>query len=389
MIKQQPVIIAGGGIAGLAVAIALARQGIAVKIFEQTAHFSEQGAGVQLGPNATAILRAWGLEPALLSVSCQPETIELHDAIKGQILTRLSVGRFVRESWHAPYVTIHRADLQKLLLAAIAASPLIELHCGAKVCQVSGSLEQGFDVTVMIQARQHVERAAVVVACDGVWSHLQTKKAEFSGSIAWRAKIGRDEGQSIAARFFDDGTVRVSIGKSGHFITYPISRGGCYNLVAITNSKEPDQGDKHNLVRTFAGWRQPIRQIIADIDDWSYWPIFVRKKPVFLNRSGVIFLGDSAHAMTPFAAQGAAMALEDGAALAKSLANFSQLSRHHLEDFARHRCKRVAQVARRGAFNKFVYHAGGVVAKARNIAMISRNPEKFLTDLDWLYGFRN
>jgi len=390
MTKRSPVIIAGGGIAGLCAAIALARQGFHVRIFEKADHLSEQGAGVQLGPNATAILRHWGLEEPLLAASCLPETIALYDGVKGKILSLLPVGRFAREHWGAPYVTIHRGDLQKLLLEAIADHPLIELCCSAPVGTVSGMLGDGFTLEVRNKAETQKHHTDFFIACDGVWSSLHEKRAEFSGSIAWRATVTFDEGQSLAPTLFSDQNVRVFMGAGGHFILYPIRKATHYNLVAITKDKTAlvDNHDKAQLKAAFAHWKMPIAHLIEQIDSWTYWPIFIRRKPHFLSPSGVVFLGDSAHAVTPFAAQGAAMAMEDAAVLARFLPDAMSISRQNLELFARNRQSRVLKVGRRGSFNQFVYHAGGVVAASRNLYMRRRASEKFLTDLDWLYGFR-
>jgi len=380
--KTQSVIIAGGGIAGLAAAIALANQGFDIHIFEKAPILSEQGAGVQLGPNATYILCQWGLKEALLARACCPESIELHDAIRGQHLTDLPVGSFARKHWLAPYVTIHRGDLQNILKQAVDKHPLIELHCGAQVRNVAGSLGNGFCVEVITQAGKKEYHGALLLACDGVWSSLRGKdKAKFSGSIAWRTMITRQQGHSLLT----NQNIRVFMGENGHLIIYPIQDGRSANLVAITNSASPEHNNKAELFHTFANWKMPIKDIIVTLADWTYWPLFTMTPPCFLSPNGIVFLGDSAHASTPFAAQGAAMALEDAATLANFLPNLASISRQNLEFFAKKRRQRVMKVAKRAAFNRFVYHAGGVVAMARNLAMRSRQPEKFLTDLDWLY----
>jgi len=388
MSKPKSVIIAGAGIAGLCAAIALSRQGFKVQIFEKNPVLSEQGAGIQLGPNATAILRHWGLEEALLEKACQPDSIELHDGVKDKILTSLPVRRFAQEHWLAPYVTLHRGDLQKLLLEAIADQPLIALHCGTRVHAVSGCLESGFDIEITNQTDRQHHFADLFLGCDGVWSHLRQTKAEFSGSIAWRATIPLEQGIALASNLFSGENVQVFMGSSGHFITYPIRGGQTCNIVAITNSKVPDNNDKEGLIRAFANWKSPIADIITHVIDWTYWPLFTRDKPCFLDCSDIVFLGDSAHAATPFAAQGAAMAIEDAAVLARFLTPTASFSRQNLTVFALERSKRIAKVVRRGAFNHFVYHASGVVASTRNLYMYARAGEDFLTDLDWLYRFR-
>jgi len=381
MIKSEQVIIAGGGIAGLAAAIALAECGFKICIFEKAPILSEQGAGVQLGPNATVILRRWGLEEGLMACACQPESIELHDAITGQQLVDLPVARFVRDHWHAPYITIHRADLQSLLKQAVEKNPLICLKYGVRVQGVSGRLENGFDVEVEGQTGFEKYSCALFLACDGVWSHLrQGDKAQFSGFVAWRTTI-----ETKYSPFLSSRNVRVFMGSNGHFIIYPVRGGQIGNLVAITNSKIAENNDKAQLIRAFSRGMIDIAHIITHAANWTYWPLFIMPNPEFLGPTGVVLLGDSAHATTPFAAQGAAMALEDAACLAAYLPNISALSRQNLADFAKIRQQRLRKVIRRGRLNRFVYHAGKPVTFARNFVMRTRAPEKFLTDLDWLY----
>jgi len=148
----KTVIIAGAGIAGLSAALALSHQGFSVRLFERAPILSEQGAGIQLSPNATVLLRQWGLEQTLLSYASQPDSIELHDGMRGNHLVSLPVARFAHNYWGAPYVTIHRGDLQKILSEAIAQHPLVELQCGCEVIDASGHLNTGFNVTVKNKA---------------------------------------------------------------------------------------------------------------------------------------------------------------------------------------------------------------------------------------------
>jgi len=411
MTKPVSVIIAGAGIAGLSAAIALSNQGLSnqgldnqgfdIRIFEKAPVLSEQGAGIQLGPNATSILRHWSLEEALLARACTIEAIELHDGMKGQHLTSLPVGQFARHHWHAPYVTLHRADLQSLLKQAIESNPRIHLQCNATVCNLAGDLANGFEIEIATPIGTEKHRCDLFLACDGVWSDLRNKigkgdEAQFSGSIAWRATIERSTASTLpdpaflAPAFVDSKNVRVFMGAKGHFIAYPIRGGDEINLVAITGSKTAYSGDKANLSRCFNSWHPAIMDIMTKDFDWTYWPLFARSKPYFLSPQGVVFLGDSAHAMTPFAAQGAAMALEDAACLAAYLPYTDFLSRRDrvpqsLKTFAIERSNRVSHIAKRAAFNRFVYHAGGPVAAIRNLALKARPPEKFLSDLDWLY----
>jgi len=380
----RPVVIAGGGIAGLSAALALARSGFEVRIFEKTPILESLGAGVQLGPNATAILRHWGLEQDLLALACQPEAIELHDGLRAKPLVKLPVGRFARERWHAPYVTIHRGDLQNLLKSAVEKNPKISLAYATQITDLS------------IMKKHH---GGLLLGCDGVWSALRPycrggERPQFSGFIAWRSTIDRSQlpasldGQNALSQNAFSQNVRVFMGADGHFIIYPLQGGKSCNLVVITRSKRAEAASQADLVPAFAGWKSDITDLINQVKDWTYWPLFAWNKPYFLDPSGIVFLGDSAHATTPFVAQGAGMAIEDAGELANYLPSPDALSRPNLEAFARARYQRVRKIIKRGAFNRFVYHAGGAVALMRNQFMSMRAPEKFLTDLDWLYRYQ-
>jgi len=384
MTQSKPVIIAGGGIAGLSVALALVRSGFEARIFEKAPILSEQGAGIQLGPNATAILRHWGLEQDLLALACQPEAIELHDGLRAKLLVKLPVGRFARERWHAPYVTIHRGDLQNLLKRAVEKNPKISLACATQITDPSIIEEHS---------------GCLLLGCDGVWSALRPhcrsgEQSQFSGFIAWRTTIDRSQlptslhSQNTFSQNAFSQNIRVFMGPDGHFIVYPISGGQLYNLVAITRSKQAEAANQADLISAFSGWKSDVTDLINQVKDWTYWPLFAWNKPYFFDPSGVVFLGDSAHATTPFAAQGAGMAIEDAGELANYLPSPDALSRSNLEAFARARYRRVKKIIKRGAFNRFVYHAGGTIALVRNQFMSMRRPEKFLTDLDWLYRYQ-
>jgi len=415
------VVIAGGGIAGLVAAIGLARQGFAVSLYEKAPHLKEVGAGIQLGPNATRILQKWGALERLTPHAFAPQFIHLYDGVRGKRLVSLPVGHFVQHHWHAPYLTIHRADLQQILVEIVRNQPQVTFYCDHEVVGVTGNLTSGFEVEIAHGAKNIIKQADLFLACDGVWSRFRAglplqEKAEDSGFIAWRATLDSSQLPSNFRALEQGDNVHVFMGRHGHFVAYPLRGGREFNFVAITKNAV----SKTHPAPHFAGWANPVREVLAFCQDWTYWPLFTMKLPRFIGARGEIFLGDSAHATTPFAAQGAALAIEDAAALVqalsspanswqesleqfpKSVKRFSDKNcgknkglehlaspseaKNALEIFSQKRVKRVLDVKKRGTFNQFVYHVGMPLSLGRNIFMTYRNPAKFLKDMDWLYN---
>ncbi|KAA6204845.1 MAG: hypothetical protein DU429_00480 [Candidatus Tokpelaia sp.] len=413
---EHDIIIAGAGIAGMAAALALAAHNIPSTLYEKSSVLQEVGAGLQLAPNATRLLDKLGLLAALTPLAAEPDFINLNHADSGKILLHLPIKAMAEQYWHAPYLTIHRADLQKVLKENIDKNPLIHYYGSHSVNQVRGNAQTGFQVDIVtLQEEQEKSQATAepqqnsvetlsarcVICCDGVWSRLRAaccgEKARFSSYIAWRSTLER---QNLPADFAGGGvldSVSAYMSKDSHFIIYPLRQGAVYNFVIITKGKNigdkwSQQGDKEQLLQLFNGKNPLLRAVIDQAPSWLCWPLFQMPFPRFSNANGVIFLGDAAHAVTPFSAQGAAQAIEDACALAQFIAtglrqresadNAAELSR-----FSALREQRLKAVAGRGDFNRFVYHLSGPAAFIRNQYMRLRPQRRFLSDLDWLYGY--
>jgi len=395
MPEHDRIYIAGAGIAGMSAALALAAKGMRTTVLEKTASLDEVGAGLQLAPNATSLLRKWGLLDSLYAYAVESEGIALKNGHSGATLVPMDVQTASRKYWKAPYITIHRADLQKILKAAIEQNPLIELRTGHEIISCRRSGDTGFEAEVINGTQRETLSGALLLVCDGVWSRLRANLAEraaFSGYIAWRATLDSEQVPSCFQAACGPKTVSAWMGKTGHFISYPLRGGKSCNFVAITRGDNPgptwsQKGDKSALLACFRQWQPVIGDLVSHVESWTYWPLFQMPFARFTGPSGEVYLGDASHAVTPFAAQGAAMAIEDAAALAEALAVTHLPRAQALTLFERERSTRLKAVARRGDFNRFVYHASGPIALARNLAMKVRPAEKFLTDLDWLYGY--
>lgn len=374
--------IVGAGIAGLTTALALARKGIPSQIFEQAPTLEEVGAGLQLSPNASRILAALGLLDALSARWTEPDHVALSSGRSLAPLASVPAGSFARSRWGAPYGVLHRASLQAVLIDAVRRNPLCTLTIDSKIENAEAAL--------------HRAPADVLIAADGVWSRLRKSvpgalPARYSGNVAWRFLLP----YGLAPGFLNPRAVTAFLGPRAHLVAYPLVEGQAFNIVAIhAQADAPPEGwlrigDAAACARlqdAFAGWHADIRRLVAEAQNPLVWPLFGCGDGAWTNGRTVL-IGDAAHAMTPFAAQGAAMAIEDAALLANRL-SVADDPQEALRRFEKERRARVAKVRSRGAFNRFAYHARGPVALARNLVLSLRKPDQLAGDLDWLYGYR-
>ncbi len=382
MSRGEPVAIVGAGIAGLTAALCFARKGIPAEIFEQAAVLSEAGAGLQLSPNATRILTRLGLLPRLEQVWSEPEAINLVSGTSLRTIASVPSGPFARDRWKAPYGVLHRADLQKNLLDAVDANPLCRLHLGIQADNPAR------DSIARILSR----RPRLVVGADGVWSKIRNRiegagKAIFSGNVAWRLTLG----EAYAPAVFDSMKVTAFLGGGSHLVAYPLPKTRSFNVVAITGGRNPGEAlertlpqedARQRLLDAFSGWHPQIIDMLRHAAEPTIWPLHEVSDGAWHQGEEVVLIGDAAHAMMPFAAQGAAMAIEDAFELASFVADGKPLAA-----FADHRKNRIARVRSRGAFNRFAYHARGPVRIGRDLVLSLRRPESLAAEFDWLYGY--
>ncbi|MBX3581570.1 MAG: FAD-dependent monooxygenase [Rhizobiaceae bacterium] len=398
--RSRQIIIAGAGIAGLTAALAFAMRGYPVTVFERAQRLDEVGAGLQLSPNATGILERLGVLSGLQNAAVRPEAVVLRDAASLAELGRVALGDFAERRWKSPYLTAHRADLQGALLAHVLREPGIDLTTGATVRDVT---LHPLGVTVSVETSAGLEQVSgmMLVVADGVWSGLRRltggadTASQFSGHVAWRRTVRADSpaGRSLAA-IGVGGTVNAFLAPGFHLVTYPVKAGGALNVVAFTQGRLAEETwsatlDNTVLKRAMGQTAPDLLRLADDVGEWTVWPIHtVSRAGPWTAPGGIALIGDAAHAMTPYAAQGAAMAIEDADTLAAAvLAQPGKLSAA-LSAWEAQRRRRIERVARRGDFNRFTWHAAGVAAMVRNIALRSRKPEKLAASLDWLYGWR-
>lgn len=388
-----PFLIAGAGIAGLATALAVAQRGWQVHVYERAAHLLELGAGLQISPNSSRILARLGVLDRLGESASRPHGIRICDAASGRTLAQLPLGSWAESRWKSPYLVAHRADLQAALLAAVREAGAIDVTLGTEVTG-AGRAGEGISARLARAGEFSAASGAALVAADGVWSMLrrQIRGQEpdgFSGYVAWRSTLPASAPQ---ARKFDRDLVHVFVHRRFHLVAYPLRRGALVNLVGVVRGDRMAQdwgiaGEPSPLSAAMAG---TVTADLVPAAAWTAWPIHeVDGSGPWSSGDGVVLVGDAAHAMSPFSAQGAAMAIEDAATLAASLpppgAGIAEMV-GALRRFEAARKPRIARVARRTRLNRLAWHASGPAALLRNLVLAARGGERLMQDLDWLYG---
>ena len=386
------VVIAGGGIAGLAAALACARAGVEVRVFERAAQFSEVGAGLQLGPNATRRLVSLGLGEPLRKLAFFPSWLSVRSAANGTPLAQLTLGDELAARYGAPYATMHRADLQDMLLAAVRAAG-VELQSGAPIDSVATTSQA---VTLSTLSTTGIECDALVGA-DGLWSrvrqHVTSDPAPSpTGHLAYR---GLAKQASLPASLRQD-DVRVWLGPRLHVVAYPVRRGELLNVVAIVQGHSAGDltgwdrpGIASQLHAALGAMCAPLRDLVHAIDGWRLWSLHDRPPmsgPQEMASGRIALAGDAAHPMRPYLAQGAAMAIEDAVELARCLGMVKQAGSDvplALARYALNRWQRAARVQARARRNGRIFHSTGLVRWGRDVAM--RLLGEQLLDQPWLY----
>jgi salicylate hydroxylase len=387
MTATLPVLIAGGGIGGLATAIALARHGIPSRVLERRARFSEAGAGIQLSPNGVRMLRRLGVDGDLAPNAGRPDEIKVFAGGSGAVLTRLPLGDWIEARHGAPYWVAHRQDLQASLLAGARRSGLIALVPGFEVVSFA---DGGKSIRAEARDGTSVEGRALVCA-DGVFSHFRAQIAEgarlrFAGKTAARAVL--DAG---ADSILDAGAIGVWMAPDTHVVHYPVRGGREIAVVVIIDEDWQEEdwsapADAERLGQALAPFAPALRNALAPVRDWRRWALFDCDPLPAWSRGRVTLLGDAAHPLLPFLAQGGSLALEDAVTLADALAGEDVEGAVATYETARR--ARTAPVMAAARRNGRVYHLSGIAALARNAALRALPPERIMAGYDWVYGWR-
>jgi len=382
-----PILVVGGGIGGLAAAYALSRKGFPVRVLEQAPEFRELGAGIQLGPNIFRALDRIGLTESMLADAWRPEAQEMRDALTGELVTRIPLGDAFVARFNEPYAVTHRADIHGVFLRACQQSNLISLENNQRVDDIA---DDGETVTATLQSGEHAEGRALI-GCDGMWSKTREKivgdgPPRVSGHIAYRAVLRREEVPDDLWR----PDVVLWAGPRTHFVHYPLRRGTLYNLVAVFHSDRYVEGwnaeaDADELWAHFRGQRPEVLRLLERIETWRMWVLCDREPIKEWSKGRVTLLGDAAHPMLQYLAQGACMATEDAVWLAEKAAAQPDDLPAAFESYQLQRYLRTGQVQIMARVYGEFYHARGVAAELRKMMLGGRTPEQSYDGIAWLY----
>jgi 2-polyprenyl-6-methoxyphenol hydroxylase-like FAD-dependent oxidoreductase len=385
---QSPLLVVGGGIGGLAAALALAQKGVRTQVLEQAPEFKEVGAGIQLGPNVFRMFDVLGLTEAVNRFAVFPENLIMLDAISGEEVTRVPLdGRF-RTRFNHPYALIYRPDLLSVLLEACRSSDLIELQTLRKVVAVD---ERGNGVTARTDDGRSYDGAALIGA-DGLWSTIRQfivgdGRPQVAGHVTYRAVLPTKDVPEHLRRW----SMTFWAGEKVHFVIYPLRGGELYNLVAVFHSNRYEEGwdsfgDPAELHERFARTCEPVRTLLGKIESWRMWVLCDRPPVKNWSTGRMTLIGDAAHPMLQYLAQGACMAIEDAVCLADRVESAQGDYAAAFEAYQAARYLRTGRVQIMARVYGEFYHASGVARELRNMMLSARTPEQSFEAMEWLYG---
>jgi salicylate hydroxylase len=386
--SNDRIVIAGGGIGGLATAIGLANKGIASIVLEKAPQLGEIGAGIQLGPNAFHAFDYLGVGDAARQMAVYIDNLRLMDALSGEEITRIPLDARFRERFRNPYAVVHRGDLHGVFLRACEAHPLVELRVNSGV---TGYRQDGSGAEAVLADGSTV-RGRALIGADGLWSAIRQQLVgdgapRVSGHTTYRSVIPVEE-MPEDLRW---NAATLWAGPKCHIVHYPLSGWKLFNLVVTyhNDAPEPVAGKpvSHDEVRKGFEHVSPVaRQIIENGKDWKLWVLCDRDPVLEWTDGRVALLGDAAHPMLQYFAQGACMAMEDAVCLSEELAAGGELEAAlgRYRDRRRLRTARVQLQSRE--IGQHVYHPAGAHAELRNAVMRARTAEEWYDQIDWLYG---
>jgi salicylate hydroxylase len=393
-VAEPPIIIAGAGIGGLTAALALARKGFPVTVLEAAPRLEEIGAGVQLSPNATRVLLGFGLGPALKAHAVAPEALRVMNARTGREIVSALLGVAAAVRYGAPFWAIHRGDLQRVLLETLANSELIDLHLGVRVEDFARKGERivvaarGASATIQMEGR-------ALIGADGLRSRVRERLGiqiapQFCRQTAWRALLPADQ----LAPETRQPMITLWLGPQAHVVHYQVSAGAAVNIVAIIRENWDADGwtapGEPALLRARSRrWAPALRDLIASPGRWTKWALHEHPVLPQWGTGPATLLGDAAHAMRPFLAQGAAMAIEDAAVLARCVAAAPHDIPGALRNYEQARQPRTTRVVEEAARTGRRYGWRGPLAFARNVALARMGGEKLLARYDWIYDWND
>ncbi len=389
----RSIAVVGAGVAGLATALACARAGHRVQVFEQVREFAPVGAGIQLGPNATRVLHGLGLESALRAVAAFPAELQVRSGIDARLLGVLPLGEQAQTHYGAPYATLARADLHHILLTALEAHTQASLYLA---CHIE-SAQQDSSAVQFSTAGGLVRRVECMAGADGLWSKLRSQvihdtPPSATGHIAYRALVP----QSDLPEDLRSAVVTAWLGPLFHVVTYPVRGGAWLNAVVVVHGAGEGESDNWSqpaepeaVAARLDGAALALRDLVQAMGAWQSWTLFERpplRSAALMGAARIALVGDAAHPMRPYLAQGAGMALEDSWCLARELSRPGMSVAQAVQAYANARWQRNARVQKHAARNGVWFHSTGLRAGIRDLGMRALGVR--VLDMPWLYGYR-
>jgi 2-polyprenyl-6-methoxyphenol hydroxylase-like FAD-dependent oxidoreductase len=385
--NQAPVLVVGGGIGGLSAALALSRKGIPVQVLEQAPEFKEIGAGIQLGPNVFRMFEVLGLTEQMFHWCAFPEGLEFRDSITAETIVDMKIDKRFHDKYRAPYGVIHRADMLNVILDACKTSDLINLAVSQKVVTID---DTGSGVTAKTETGETYNGAALI-GCDGLWSTVREKivgdgKPVVSGHIAYRAVLPTSEWP----KEYRLPKMIVWCGEKTHLVHYPLRRGELFNLVVVFHSDRYEEGwdtygDPAELHLRFKDKCEPVRTLLTKVNAWKMWVLCDRPAIKNWTKGRITLLGDAAHPMLQYLAQGGNTAMEDAVCLANQVEATGRDYGAAFQKYQELRYLRTARVQLMARVFGEIYHASGVNRELRNKLLREWSQEGSI-DMSWLYG---
>ena len=394
--NTNSIAIAGGGITGLSTALVLGRNKLRITLLEQAKQFSEVGAGIQLAPNAVRRLQSWGVLDRAKLQPCEPEALQIHRAHDGQALGRLRLRGRAGVVYGAPYLTVHRADLHGVLLNAARQVTGVEVRSGVTVqaCEPSGNVHWSE------AGGEHVQSFDAVINAQGVWSQIRTQSQDgvqpsWTGHVAYRALVPMDALPLPLQKH----EVGLWLGPDMHVVHYPVRANTMFNIALMVRepSAQPTQDwaqhcDSALVTQRVEKMHPSLRKLFDSVigagAQWRQWALASRPdvaSPQELFENRLLHVGDAAHPMLPYLAQGASMGIEDAEMLGIMLGRYSHNVPFAFLQFARERWQRVARVQARARQNSNIFHATGLTAFGRDLAI--KFGKDRVIDMPWLYQY--
>lgn len=390
MSGDRPILIAGAGIGGLSLAIALARNGIASRVLERRRELAEAGAGIQLGPNAVGVLSRLGVADSLEPLVGKPECLRVYDGASGALLSELPLGAWIAERHGAPYWVAHRADLHAALLDTARALPLVDIATGCGLA--SFTLSGGRVLARTDDGGAH--DGAALAGADGLWSAVRRQlwpefALTYSGKTAARAVIDC----SWRTAPFAEPATGVWLAPGGHVVHYPVRGGAQIALVVILEEDWPGEGwglpvDREGLLDRLRGFADPLLELLRLAQDWRRWPLYDPGPLERWSRGRVTLIGDAAHPVLPFLAQGGALAIEDAETLAAALQIWRSEPALAIDRYERVRRPRAFRMQAASRRNGRIYHLPKPVSLTRDLALRLMPGHRTMALYDWIYGWK-